>query len=68
MDTKQRNVIDAGEELLARAHNLAQHIEHQVWRLAGAHDLPGPHGPEETFRPGGDAEPNPSSSQEANPS
>jgi hypothetical protein len=68
MESQQRNVIDAGEELFARAHDLAQHIEHQVCRLAGAHGLPGPHGPGEAAEPGGDAEPYPSPPHEGSPS
>jgi hypothetical protein len=47
-----RDVFVVGEDLLARAHAVSQHIQQQVWRLVVRHGLPGPHGSGKATLPG----------------
>jgi hypothetical protein len=49
IDLRQADVIEAGEELLVKAHAVAQRIERRVLKALGRHDLPEPTTP---TRPG----------------
>jgi CheY-like chemotaxis protein len=46
IDPGQADVIEAGEELLRKAHAVARRIDRRVCKAMGRHGLPGPNGPD----------------------